>query len=124
MRSLYNGEWIVNMNANNKNETETAKKRGKNIVGHKRMNGQRIKQMDRRSNKGGGCNMTHKVLQKWRWAGQLVRKTDNRWTRRLSWNEDQEVLRVHKQRLKQRWNDKIVTSCDKGWMSLILDRHK
>ena len=58
---------------------------------------------------------------KWRWAGHLMRRDDNRWTKRLTeWQP--RVGRRSRGRQKCRWRDDITTYKGSTWTRLAQDR--
>jgi len=58
---------------------------------------------------------------KWRWAGHVARRNDNRWTKRLlEWQPRTGKRRRGRQ--KRRWRDDITTFVGATWARLAVDR--
>ncbi len=60
---------------------------------------------------------------KWSWEGHIMRKTDNRWTKRVTeWQPRNSKRSQERQRI--RWRDKIVAFAGIRWSSLTSDRER
>jgi len=60
---------------------------------------------------------------KWRWAGHIARREDNRWTKRLTeWQP--RVGKRRRGRQKRRWRDDLVSYAGTTWAREALDRSK
>jgi hypothetical protein len=58
---------------------------------------------------------------KWRWAGHLARRSDNRWTKRLTdWQP--RTGKRKRGRQKRRWRDDLTTYLGTTWARLAADR--
>ena len=60
---------------------------------------------------------------KWRWAGHLMRRDDNRWTRRVTEWQPRNGKRT-RGRQKSRWRDDLTTYMGPTWTRLAQDRLK
>ena len=58
---------------------------------------------------------------KWRWAGHLMRRDDNRWTRRVTEWQPRNGKRT-RGRQKRRWRDDLTTYMGPTWTRLAQDR--
>ncbi len=67
-------------------------------------------------------DIIYKIKQaKWRWAGHIARRTDNRWTRRLTdWQPRTGKRRRGRQ--KTRWRDDLVSHLGTTWTRQARDR--
>ena len=60
---------------------------------------------------------------KWRWAGHIARREDNRWTKRLTEWQPRTGKR-NRGRQKRRWRDDLTTSVGVTWTRLAQDRKR
>ena len=58
---------------------------------------------------------------KWRWAGHLARRCDNRWTVRLT-NWTPRTYNRGRGRQKMRWRDELTTHGGIAWQRVARDR--
>ena len=66
--------------------------------------------------------MSEVAKKKWRWAGHVIRTTDNRWTRKITEWIPRESKRK-RGRQKQRWRDDL-TKYRKYWFRETSDRKR
>ncbi len=60
---------------------------------------------------------------KWSWAGHIMHRTDNRWTKRITeWQPRNSKRSQGRQRI--RWRDEIVAFLGVRWSSLTSDRER
>ncbi len=60
-------------------------------------------------------------MKKWSWAGHVMRRTDNRWTKRVTEWHPRNCERSHgRQRI--RWRDEITAFVWAEWSTLTPDR--
>ncbi len=60
---------------------------------------------------------------KWSWAGHIMRRMDNRWTKRVTeWQPKNSKRRQGRQRI--RWRDEIVAFAGVKWSSLTSERER
>ncbi len=60
---------------------------------------------------------------KWSWAGHIMHRTDNIWTRKVTEWEPRNSKRSQN-RQKIRWRDEIVAFTGVGWSTLTSDRER
>ncbi len=76
--------------------------------------------MDKGTNKGRGYSTTIK-MREWSWAGNVMHRTDNRWTKRVTEWQHRNCKRSQG-RQRVRWWDEIAAFAGTGWRSLASDR--
>ncbi len=70
-----------------------------------------------------GDTLTTIKMRKWSWAGHVMRRTDNRWTKRVTeWQPRNCKRRQGRQRV--RWRDEITAFAGAGWSTLTSDRER
>ena len=63
------------------------------------------------------------IRKKWQWAGHIMRRTDDRWTRRMTEWYPRSSLR-RRGRPSRRWDEELVNHCSQQWRRQAADRQR